>query len=372
MPVLLGISLLLSGVAVFFGNYDFPPDEDGIASVPMVRKPEFEITAAGPVPMVPIRLREVTFRITLRWLDDAPSHDARTQAVKELAASLLPDYTCQPRPFAGKALRLHRVPLVAMPGFEFVNITHPLSPDLSRYEQATSDTLATASGQRHRNIPVEQLQLLSREATMIDFHLKGEDAAGQLARIDAFITALAKKTRAIVRADEMYRMLDPDTFFQTRAGRTVNGIPFAPAYMALAQARTGGLRRLGTEGAEVVGLPELWLDVPDGLGTDAQRHLLLAATVQRLLENPMPDGEGRLEISARELKHPDLRGWATTMLPEHATGKISLSVREVSVENGRLLMMEIEGDPLTSYCAFAGCDVAASISAQRPGAEGRR
>lgn len=357
MGSLLAVTLLTTAVSVFVANYDFPPDEDGITPIPLLRVPDLEPVTFGPVPAKPLELHEATFRVTLRWVGSDSSRAEREAAINELAAKLLPGFHVQPRPFAGRSWwRLTRVPLVEAPGFEFSHVRMPPTPDLSPYENATSEPNRDASGSRTN----EDLKLMSPEMTLFDFHLAAADLPSALEKIDRFVAAVAEQTHARIRSDEIPMQMEPADYLARRAGRWVDGVPFAPAYVALAQKRDGRDWLLSTEGAQVLGLPELWMGVPDGILTAAQRHVLIAAVLQRMVENPVPDAAGVITVSLGKLKHPDFRRWATATLPPGAAGEISFHAEELEVKGGRVVFLRFGGDAHAALCRFAGCTVAAS------------
>lgn len=358
--VFLSASLLVAAGSLFVGHYDFPPDEDGRSAIPLLRVPEPETVSVGPLPMQPLQLADVTFRVSFRWLGPAPAREQLDAATRELAVALLPGFTVMPRPEKSWLRKLRRAPLVAAPGLEFVHVTLPESIDLGPNEVGTSDsTHRLASGRKQTG--TEPLYF-APELYIVDFHIRGNDMIRQLQSVDAFIIAFADRTGARIKSDERMRQADAAEIRDRRFLRWRNGVPFGPSYVALGEAAARGSIVVSAEEVGPLALPYLYVILPDGVVNRGVRNLIIAALVQRLVENRMPDAPGRVDLDVRAIRHPDMESWATTALPLGASGKLSLAAEEIRAIGGRMVVFRPIGDARAALCEFAGCELSATFA----------
>lgn len=355
----LSVSAVLAGGSSFLAEYDFPPDEDGRAAVPMLRKPPPQPVTPGPIPLQPIQLDEVTFRVSFRWLGAAPSPSELEAAVRAQAAAHLKGFAVERRPAPSLWRKVRRAPLVPAPGLEFTLVKLPPTPELSPYETATSDNVSVlTSGQKPSG---EQSVFLAPDLFIIDFHLLGSEVRKRLRDIDAFVIAFAEQTGARIKSDERLRHATAEEVRGRRLQRWVNDVPFGPSYAALVEYTRGGVRTLALEDGSMLGLPALWLPIPEGSLPPRMRHLLIGAVVQRFVENAAPDEPGFINLDVRALRHPDMERWVTATLAPTASGKIRLSVAEANAIGGRILILRPTGAPVRALCEFSGCDLTASF-----------
>lgn len=354
-------SLLLAGGFQLLGQMDAPPDEDGRSVIPLLRTPPADdVFHRGPIPLEPLRLDDVVFRVSFRWLEKAPTPGEMEAAARAAAKLHLSDFVVQPRPEKSWSRAWWRIPLVPAPGFEFTNVTLPMNQDLSHYETATSEHYnLLASGQR---LSGDANVTFTRDLFIVDFHVRGDEVVRRMRSVDAFIIEFAEKTHARIKSNERMRQASADEIRERRMNRWWKDMPFGPSYVGLVEySAPNGMRVLATEQSEVLALPELWVAVPEGVLTTRERHLLIAAVLQRFVENPKPDAAGIAEVDLTALKHPDIAAWATATMGPGATGKLRLTVVDRGIPGRRILLLRPEGDAARAICVFVGCALSASF-----------
>lgn len=356
----LGVSLLLAAGFEFLGNFKPVPDEDGRTAIPMLREPPPQPPRPGPVSMEPLTPSDVTFRVSFRWLGTVPKAAELDAQLRASAALHLPDFKIQQRPPRSWTRTFRRAPLVDAPGLEIAHVQLPMDREVSHYETRTTEYAGPlTSGQRATG---EDVVAFSRDLFIVDFHLRGDEVVKRLRDVDAFIIDFAEKTQARVKSDERLRQATAEEIRERRMNRWVDSVPFGPSYAALIELRAdNGVHVLGTEQAQVLGLPDLWVAVPQCGMNSGARHLLIAAVLQRFVENPVLDEPGFINLDVRALKHPDLAQWATAALPPAASGRLRLRVSDAGVKDRRIILLRPVG-AAAAACAFAGCELSATFA----------